>query len=75
MLQEGSAVVEKAVDCLRILTTGNDANKIALFTIPAAVPALVKLMSPLQPDAVRSQIHATALSEISSAHYLAPCFL
>ena len=47
-------MIEKAVDCLRILTTGNEPNKIALFTIPAAVPALVKLMSPSQPDAVRA---------------------
>lgn len=42
------------MDCLRILTTGNEANKVALFTIPAAVPALVKLMAPTQPDAVRA---------------------
>ena len=32
------------MDCLRILTTGNDANKVALFSIPAAMPALVRLM-------------------------------
>ena len=36
--------VEKAVDCLRILTTGNDANKVSLFSIPAAMPSLVRLM-------------------------------
>lgn len=32
------------MDCLRILTTGNDANKVSLFSIPAAMPALVRLM-------------------------------
>ena len=56
MQQVGSPAVEKAVDCLRILTTGNEANKVSLFTIPAAVPALVKLMGPTQPDAVRARV-------------------
>ena len=37
--------MEKAVDCLRIVTTGNDANKRALVEIPIAVPALVSLLS------------------------------
>ena len=37
--------MEKAVDCLRIVTTGNDANKRALVEIPIAVPALVALLS------------------------------
>ena len=46
-------VLEKAVDCLRILTTSNDSNKVALFTIPAGVPALVRLLSTTNPDQVR----------------------
>ena len=43
--QERTDIVEKAVDCLRIVTTGNDANKRALVEIPIAVPALVALLS------------------------------
>lgn len=46
-------VLEKTVDCLRILTTGNDSNKVALFTIPAGVPSLVRLLSTTNPDQVR----------------------
>jgi hypothetical protein len=37
------AVQEKAVDCLRILTTGNDANRHALYSNHAAVSAIVRL--------------------------------
>ncbi len=44
-VQERTDIVEKAVDCLRIVTTGNDANKRALVEIPIAVPALVALLS------------------------------
>ena len=50
---------EKAVDCLRILTTGNDANKVALFSIPAAMPALVRLMG----SADQVQLRVPELSE------------
>ncbi len=42
---------EKAVDCLRIITTGNDANKRALVEIPIALPGLMRLL--LEPKAVR----------------------
>ena len=38
------AVTEKAVDCLRILTTGNEANKVALLTSASGLPCLVRLM-------------------------------
>ena len=44
-MQERTDIIEKAVDCLRIVTTGNDANKRALVEIPIAVPALVALLS------------------------------
>ena len=47
-------MVEKAVDCLRIITTGNDANKRALVDIPIALPGLTRLLS--QPKAVRSSL-------------------
>ena len=55
MAVQGPAV-EKAVDCLRILTTGNDANKVSLFSIPAAMPALVRLMQAA--DQVESSLPA-----------------
>ena len=38
------SVTEKAVDCLRILTTGNEANKVALLTSASGLPCLVRLM-------------------------------
>ena len=37
--------MEKAVDCLRILTTGNDMNKLSLFSIPVGVRSLVRIMT------------------------------
>ena len=43
--------MEKAVDCLRIITTGNDANKRALVEIPIALPGLMRLLA--DPKAVR----------------------
>lgn len=49
--QEKTETVEKAVDCLRIITTGNDANKRALVEIPIALKGLMRLL--LQPKAVR----------------------
>ena len=44
-LQDDIALQEKAVDCLRILTTGNDLNQLALFSIPAGVRNLVRIMT------------------------------
>ena len=52
VLQEDDGLVERAVDCLRILTAGHDANKVAVLAIPAALPALVRLLS--RPDAMTS---------------------
>lgn len=43
-------LVGKAVDCLRILTTGNEANKAALFSTPSALSSLVRLMDSGQPS-------------------------
>ena len=43
--QERTEIIEKAVDCLRIVTTGSDANKRALVEITIAVPTLVNLLS------------------------------
>ncbi len=43
-LQVDMSVIEKAVDCLRILTTGNEANKVALLTSASGLPCLVRLM-------------------------------
>lgn len=50
-MQEKTETVEKAVDCLRIITTGNDANKRALVEIPIALPGLMRLLA--DPKAVR----------------------
>ena len=44
MVQVDMSVTEKAVDCLRILTTGNEANKVALLTSASGLPCLVRLM-------------------------------
>ena len=40
----------KAVDSLRILTTGNDPNKVALVGIPSSLASLVRLMAPDKPN-------------------------
>lgn len=45
VLQERTEIIEKAVDCLRIVTTGSDVNKRALVEISIAVPTLVGLLS------------------------------
>ena len=44
------------MDCLRILTTGNDANKEAIFQIPSSLSTLMKHMSP-DGDLVRLPSH------------------
>jgi hypothetical protein len=51
MMQVDISVIEKAVDCLRILTTGNEANKVALLTSASGLPCLVRLMES-SPDQV-----------------------
>ena len=51
LLQEKNETVEKAVDCLRIVTTGNNINKRALVDIPIALPALIRLLE--QPQKAR----------------------
>lgn len=45
-MQEDKQLVSKSMDCLRILTTGNEANKEALFQIPSSLSTLMKRMSP-----------------------------
>lgn len=37
-------MIEEAVDCLKILTTANEANKVALLTSASGLPCLVRLM-------------------------------
>lgn len=49
-VQVDQVLVGKAVDCLRILTTGNEANKAALFAIPSALSSLGRLMGNQQPS-------------------------
>ena len=46
VVQEDKQLVSKSMDCLRILTTGNEANKEALFQIPSSLSTLMKRMSP-----------------------------
>lgn len=43
-MQESAMLVEKTVDCLRVLTSDNEANKLALFSIPAGVKSLIQIM-------------------------------
>ncbi len=50
LVQVDLVLVGKAVDCLRILTTGNEANKAALFGIPSALSSLIRLMDSRQPS-------------------------
>ena len=45
-MQEDKQLISKAMDCLRILTTGNEANKEAIFHIPSSLSTLMKHMSP-----------------------------
>ena len=59
LVQVDMAVTEKAVDCLRILTTGNEANKVALLTSASGLPCLVRLMEK-SPDQA-SLLHRPAL--------------
>ena len=47
--QVDEALVGKAVDSLRILTTGNEANKVSLFSIPSSVASLIRLMGADKP--------------------------
>lgn len=45
-VQEDKQLVSKSMDCLRILTTGNEANKEALFQIPSSLSTLLRHMNP-----------------------------
>jgi hypothetical protein len=54
-MQADAILAEKAVDCLRILTTGNERNQLALYNIPVAIRALVRIMTISSPTSVRPQ--------------------
>lgn len=58
------SVIEKAVDCLRILTTGNEANKVALLTSASGLPCLVRLME-TSPDQVHCSLNAADHAQAS----------
>jgi hypothetical protein len=62
-LQEKTETVEKAVDCLRIITTGNDANKRALVEIPIALPGLMRLLA--DPKAVCAAVCRWCLLQLA----------
>jgi len=53
-MQADANLAEKAVDCLRILTTGNEQNQTALYGIPVGIRTLVQIMSTNSPTSVRS---------------------
>lgn len=61
-LQVDQQLVGKAIDCLRILTTGNDGNKVALFTIPSSLSSIVRLLGGDQP------MVSWSLASLSSSH-------
>ena len=44
-MQEDTQLVSKSMDCLRILTTSNEANKEAIFQTPSSLSTLMKHMS------------------------------
>lgn len=52
-VQADTDLTEKAVDCLRILTTGNERNQLALYSIPVGIRALVHIMTTSSPSSVR----------------------
>lgn len=53
-MQGDQQLQEKAVDCLRVLTTADDVNKLSLFSIPAGVRGLIRILSEHSADEVRS---------------------
>lgn len=63
--EEKLETVEKAVDCLRIITTGNDVNKRALVEIPIALPALIRLLE--QPQKVACERAVAVLGNLSTS--------
>lgn len=63
-VQVDMSVIEKAVDCLRILTTGNEANKVALLTSASGLPCLVRLME-TSPDQVHCPTKAAYHAQTS----------
>ncbi len=46
IVQEDKQLISKSMDCLRILTTGNETNKEALFQIPSSLSTLLRHMNP-----------------------------
>mmetsp|Transcript_14126 Transcript_14126/g.42637 ORF Transcript_14126/g.42637 Transcript_14126/m.42637 type:complete len:847 (+) Transcript_14126:158-2698(+) len=63
--EEKNETVEKAVDCLRIVTTGNDVNKRALVDIPIALPALIRLLE--QPQKVVCERAVAVVGNLSTS--------
>ena len=67
--QADDNILGKTVDCLRIVTTGNEANKAALFSIPSSLAALVRLMDDDRPLASSRSwpLHALRQQALSSS--------
>lgn len=58
----------RAVDCLRILTSGNESNKLALTSSSSSLPSLVRLMDVrLTSDMVLLERAAAVLGNLSTS--------
>ena len=58
----------RAVDCLRILTSGNESNKLALTSSSSSLPSLVRLMDVrLTTDMVLLERAAAVLGNLSTS--------
>ncbi len=69
-LQTEGELIEKTVDCLRILTTGNERNKLALYSIPAGVKRLISIMTANEPSAVGSLLYFSTIAALQHPRFL-----
>ena len=67
-LQVPADPMARAVDCLRILTSGNESNKLALTSSSSSLPSLVRLMDVrLTTDMVLLERAAAVLGNLSTS--------
>lgn len=59
-------IVERVVDCLRILTTGSDENKSALMSCAAALPSLVNLLGEGEENEAITERAASVIRNLST---------
>ena len=68
LLQVPADPMARAVDCLRILTSGNESNKLALTSSSSSLPSLVRLMDVrLTSDMVLLERAAAVLGNLSTS--------